>query len=160
MYSRTLNFAQRTARMSLGAGARTMATRAPKEFLCIMPDKPNVLQVRKQVKGQHYEGIKPLIESGRLVAGGNVLLPNSLGQRVNVNRELGLRALGALFEKHPNEDATEACFRGSVVVYTGESPEDVKVIIENDVYATSGVWDLERVQIIPYVAAVRQPLSS
>ncbi|EQB48108.1 hypothetical protein CGLO_12684 [Colletotrichum gloeosporioides Cg-14] len=136
--------------MSLGAGARTMATRAPKEFLCIMPDKPNVLQVRKQ----------PLIESGRLVAGGNVLLPNSLGQRVNVNRELGLRALGALFEKHPTEDATEACFWGSVVVYTAESPEDVKAIIENDVYATSGVWDLERVQIIPYVAAVRQPLLS
>ncbi|KAF5516863.1 hypothetical protein CGCS363_v001297 [Colletotrichum siamense] len=93
--------------MSLGAGARTMATRAPKEFLCIMPDKPNVLQVRKQVKSQHYEGIKPLIESGRLVSG-----------------------------------------------------EDVKAIIENDVYATSGIWDLERMQIIPYVAAVRQPLSS
>ncbi|KAF4899318.1 Aspercryptin biosynthesis cluster protein B [Colletotrichum viniferum] len=122
--------------MSLGAGARTMATRAPKEFICIVPDKPNVLQVRKQVKGQHYEGIKPLIESGRLVAG------------------------VAMFDNHPNEDATEACFRGSVVVYTAESPEDVKAIIENDVYATSGVWDLERMQIIPYVAAVRQPLSS
>ncbi|KAE9576894.1 hypothetical protein CGMCC3_g7074 [Colletotrichum fructicola] len=138
MYARTLTFALRTANMSLGAGAgaRTMATRAPKEFLCIMPDKPNVLQVRKQVKGQHYEGIKPLIESGRLVAG------------------------GAMLERHPKEDATEACFRGSVVVYTAESPEDVKAIIENDVYATSGVWDLERMQIIPYVAAVRQPLSS
>lgn len=53
-----------------------------------------------------------------------------------------------MFDKHPNEDATEAC-RGSVVVYTAESLEDVKAIIENDVYATSGVWDLERMQIIP-----------
>ncbi|KAF0327243.1 YCII-like protein [Colletotrichum asianum] len=136
MCARTLAFAQRTANVLFGAGARTMATRAPKEFLCIMPDKPNVLQIRKQVKGQHYEGIKPLIESGRLVAG------------------------GAMFEKQPNEDATEASFRGSVVVYTAESSEDVKAIIENDAYATSGVWDLERGQIIPYVAAVRQPLSS
>ncbi|CAI0652194.1 unnamed protein product [Colletotrichum noveboracense] len=121
MYARTLTFALRTANMSLGAGAgaRTMATRAPKEFLCIMPDKPNVLQARKQVKG------------------------------VTVNSELGLRALGAMLERHPKEDATEACFRGSVVVYTAESPEDVKAIIENDVYATSGVWDLERMQIIP-----------
>ncbi|KAF4823950.1 Aspercryptin biosynthesis cluster protein B [Colletotrichum tropicale] len=125
MYARTLTFALRTANTSLGAGARTMATRAPKESLCIMPDKPNVLQVRKQVKGQHYEGIKPLIESGRLVAG------------------------GAMFEKHPKEDATEAPFQGNVVVYTAESPENVKAIIENDVYATSGVWDLERMQIIP-----------
>ncbi|KAK2732036.1 hypothetical protein CKAH01_01982 [Colletotrichum kahawae] len=136
MFSRTLTFAQRTAKMPLGAGARTMATRSPKEFLCIIPDKPNVLQIRKQVKGRHYEGIKPLIESGRLVAG------------------------GAMLEKHPNDDATEASFRGSVVVYTGESPEEVKAILENDIYATSGVWDLEKAQIIPYVSAVRQPLSS
>lgn len=35
------------------------------------------------------------------------------------------------------------------MVYTGESAEDVRQIIKNDIYATSGVWDIEKVQIYP-----------
>ncbi|KAH6895431.1 hypothetical protein B0T10DRAFT_557646 [Thelonectria olida] len=104
-----------------------------KEFLCILPDRPNVLELRKTVKAGHYEGIKPLIASGKLPA-------------------------GAIFEKHPG-DGEPALFRGSVVVYTGEDEAEVRKIIEKDIYATSGVWDLEKVQILPYVAAVREPLS-
>lgn len=53
-----------------------------------------------------------------------------------------------MFETHP-DGKSDASFKGSVVVYTGESPEAVRSIIENDVYATSGVWDLEKAQIIP-----------
>ncbi|OGE49300.1 hypothetical protein PENARI_c022G09388 [Penicillium arizonense] len=41
-----------------------------KEFLCIMPDRPNVLELRKKVKAGHYEGIQPLIARGKLVDGG------------------------------------------------------------------------------------------
>jgi uncharacterized protein YciI len=55
---------------------------------------------------------------------------------------------GAIFEKHPVE-GEPALFRGSVVVYAGESEAEVRKIIENDIYATSGVWDLEKTQIIP-----------
>lgn len=36
-----------------------------------------------------------------------------------------------------------------MVVYTAENEEEVRGIIEKDVYATSGVWDLEKVQIWP-----------
>lgn len=36
-----------------------------------------------------------------------------------------------------------------MVVYAGESVEEVREIIEKDVYATIGVWDLEKVEIIP-----------
>ena len=43
-------------------------------------------------------------------------------------------------------------FRGSVVVYTGEDEAEVRKIIEKDIYATSGVWDLEKVQILPVCA--------
>ncbi|RKK81793.1 hypothetical protein BFJ71_g15460 [Fusarium oxysporum] len=113
---------------------RTLATGTQKkEFLCILPDKPNVLELRKSVKAGHYEGIQPLIASGKLPAG------------------------GAIFEKHPVE-GEPAMFRGSVVVYAAESEAEVRKIIENDIYATSGVWDVEKSQIIPYVAAVREPL--
>ncbi|KLP12073.1 Uncharacterized protein Y057_14327 [Fusarium fujikuroi] len=115
-------------------GQRTMTSAAgKKEWLAIMPDKPNVLGLRKMVKPIHYEGIKPLIASGKLPAG------------------------GAIFEKHPVE-REPAEFKGSIVVYRAETIEQVREIIENDVYATSGVWDLEKLQIFPYVPAVREPL--
>ncbi|KAM5342783.1 hypothetical protein ACJ41O_013749 [Fusarium nematophilum] len=123
-----------TGRVS-ACGRRTMATGSvKKEWLAIMPDKANVLETRKKVKPIHYEGIKPLIASGTLPAG------------------------GAIFEKHP-VDGEPAQFKGSVVVYSAETAEQVREIIENDIYATSGVWDLEKVQILPYVAAVREPLT-
>ncbi|KAJ5453637.1 uncharacterized protein N7458_004593 [Penicillium daleae] len=110
-----------------------MATGKKKEFLCILPDRPNILNLRKQVKYGHYEGIQPLIAQGKLVDG------------------------GAIFEQHP-EEGKDAQFVGSVVVYKAENVEEVREIINKDIYATSGVWDLEKVQIIPYVPAVRQPL--
>ncbi|KAE8167209.1 hypothetical protein BDV40DRAFT_284960 [Aspergillus tamarii] len=105
-----------------------------KEFLCIMPDKPNVLGLRKQVKGAHYEGITPLIATGKLVDG------------------------GAILETHPIENG-EVQIKGSMVVYTAENEEEVRGIIEKDIYATSGVWDLDKMQIWPYVPAVREPVS-
>ncbi|KAI2993548.1 FAD dependent oxidoreductase family protein [Aspergillus niger] len=85
------------------------------------------------VKRGHYEGIQPLIAQGKLVDG------------------------GAIFKEHP-EEGKEAHFKGSVIVYRGENAEEVRDIISKDIYATSGVWDLEKVQIFPYVPAVRLPL--
>lgn len=35
------------------------------------------------------------------------------------------------------------------MVYAAHSEAEVRKIIENDIYATSGVWDLEKSQIIP-----------
>ncbi|KAF4155546.1 hypothetical protein CNMCM8927_008598 [Aspergillus lentulus] len=82
----------------------------------------------------HYEGIKPLIASGRLVAG------------------------GAMLQSHPG-DGEDTSFKGSMIIYTGESVEDVRSVIMKDIYAKAGVWDLEKVQIIPYVSAIREPMS-
>ncbi|OQE27288.1 hypothetical protein PENSTE_c004G00122 [Penicillium steckii] len=89
-----------------------------------MPDRPDTLNVRKRVKSGHYEGIQPLIAQGKLVDG------------------------GAIFKEHPQE-GKDSQFLGSLVVYTGENVGEVRKIIENDIYATSGVWDLEKVQIYP-----------
>ncbi|KAJ5662715.1 hypothetical protein N7462_011641 [Penicillium macrosclerotiorum] len=114
--------------------SRYMATAGKKnEFLCIIPDRPNISSLRKTVKRGHYEGIQPLIAQGKLVAG------------------------GAIFKEHP-EGGKEAQFKGSVIVYTGKDAEEVRDIISKDIYATSGVWDLKKIQIFPYVPAVRLPL--
>ncbi|OQE29034.1 hypothetical protein PENFLA_c004G06247 [Penicillium flavigenum] len=81
----------------------------------------------------HYDGIKPLVTTGKPIAG------------------------GAIFEEHP-EEGKDALFKGSVVAYSGNSAEEARTIIEKDVDATSGVWDLSKTQILPYVPAVQEPL--
>ena len=53
-----------------------------------------------------------------------------------------------MLNNHPT-DGQGPSFKGSMIIYTGENVDDVRKIIEDDVYATSGVWDLEKVQIIP-----------
>lgn len=55
---------------------------------------------------------------------------------------------GAIFEKHP-EEGKDALFKGSVIVYSANDAEEVRAILEKDVYATSGVWDLSKAQILP-----------
>ncbi|KAJ7253749.1 hypothetical protein B0H12DRAFT_1017509, partial [Mycena haematopus] len=42
---------------------------------------------------------------------------------------------------------------GSTFIFEVENLETVKKIIESDIYYTSGVWDAERIVILPFVAA-------
>lgn len=50
--------------------------------------------------------------------------------------------------RHP-EEGEGVPFKGSMMIYTGESVEDVRENLMKDIYASSGVWDLEKAQIIP-----------
>jgi uncharacterized protein YciI len=51
-------------------------------------------------------------------------------------------------KKNP-EEGKDALFKGSVIIYSAKDAEEVRAILEKDVYATSGVWDLSKAQIIP-----------
>lgn len=57
-----------------------------------------------------------------------------------------------MLDKHLAE-GEDPPFKGSMIVYTGESVEDAWEAINGDIYAKSGVWDLKRVQIIPVSAS-------
>ncbi|KAG2420649.1 hypothetical protein HFD88_000262 [Aspergillus terreus] len=104
---------------------------APKnEYLCILPDKPGALQKRLEVRPQHLEGVKPLVENGSVVVG------------------------GAMFDEHPAAGQTPS-FKGSMLMVVAESKEEVMELIRKDIYSTSGVWDLENCQVIPFKSAVR-----
>ncbi|RAL05775.1 uncharacterized protein BO80DRAFT_420977 [Aspergillus ibericus CBS 121593] len=103
---------------------------AKNEFLCIIPDKPGMLAKRLEVRSQHLQDVKPLVEAGSVVLG------------------------GAMLDKHPKEGESMT-FQGTSLMLVVESKEAAEEIIRNDIYAKSGVWDLDKVQIIPFKSAVR-----
>ncbi|CAG7555968.1 unnamed protein product [Fusarium equiseti] len=117
---------------------RTMASGAVSipqgkyEFLVVVPDKPGVLEKRLSVRGQHFEDMKPKVESGNMKMGGAIL--NSV----------------------PKDDSPSSLdFAGSTLVCIAESAEEVREQLSKDIYATSGVWDMDKVQIYPFKAAFR-----
>lgn len=57
--------------------------------------------------------------------------------------------IGPMFhESHPVEGQTPQ-FKGSMMIFRGTSAEEVREILNNDVYAKNEVWDMENTQIIP-----------
>lgn len=53
-----------------------------------------------------------------------------------------------MLESHPAEGEIPA-FKGSMMLAVAENEAEVRAILENDIYAHSGVWDLSKAQIIP-----------
>ncbi|KAH8893512.1 hypothetical protein GQ53DRAFT_745761 [Thozetella sp. PMI_491] len=114
---------------------RTMASAARKfEFLVVIPDVPGMLEKRLEVRSKHFEGLTPNIESGTFKMGGAVL--NSVPK---------------------DDEASSLDFAGSTLVLVAESKEEVLETLKKDIYAKSGVWDLEKAQIWPFKCAFRHP---
>lgn len=53
-----------------------------------------------------------------------------------------------MLNSHPAEGETPS-FKGSMMLAVAENEAEVRKLLESDVYARSGVWDLEQAQIIP-----------
>ena len=53
-----------------------------------------------------------------------------------------------MLESHPADGETPA-FKGSMMLAMAADEAEVRAILENDIYAHSGVWDLSKAQIIP-----------
>ncbi|KAF4334791.1 hypothetical protein FBEOM_11378 [Fusarium beomiforme] len=102
------------------------------EFLVVVPDKPNVREKRLEVRGIHFKNMTPNVENGSWKMGGAIL--NSV----------------------PKDDSVDSLdFAGSTLVCIAESVEEVRDQLSKDIYATSGVWDMDKVQIYPFKAAFR-----
>ncbi|CAI7564308.1 unnamed protein product [Penicillium glandicola] len=106
---------------------------AKREFLCILPDKPGAQAKRLEVRPKHLEGVKPNVASGFIVAG------------------------GAMLNAHPADGETPS-FKGSMMLAVAENEAEVLELLNKDIYTTSGVWDMENAQIIPFKSAVREAL--
>lgn len=53
-----------------------------------------------------------------------------------------------MFNEHPKEGETPS-FKGSALMVVAEDEQQVRRLLEEDVYSKNGVWDLENTQIIP-----------
>ncbi|KAN0108090.1 hypothetical protein V8E51_007832 [Hyaloscypha variabilis] len=100
------------------------------EWLVVVPDHPGALAQRLEVRPKHFEGLAPNKENGFWQMG------------------------GAILDDVPKE-GEQLKFRGSAMVASASSKEEVLEILKNDIYAKSGVWDLEKIQIYPFKCAFR-----
>ncbi|KAL9108645.1 MAG: hypothetical protein Q9227_006591 [Pyrenula ochraceoflavens] len=108
-----------------------MATASPSyEWLCIIPDTPSSLAKRLEVRNQHLKNITPHVDAKIVTLG------------------------GAMLAEQPKE-GEQAKMEGSVMLVRANTREEVVERLKTDVYTTSGVWDMEKTQIIPFRTALR-----
>lgn len=103
------------------------------EYLVQIPDHPNALDKRLAVRAEHLKNISPKVQSGQVVMG------------------------GATLAKQPAEGEQPA-MTGSVMIVKADSEEEVRKLIENDVYVKGGAWDIEKMKIWNFKSAVRTAL--
>ncbi|KAF7348566.1 YCII domain-containing protein [Mycena venus] len=108
----------------------TSASPALHKFFVHAPDKtdPDAFARRLSVRSKHLEVAKKGIDDGSIRVGGALLTPESLL-------------------------SNDKKMIGSVFIIEAENIETVQKAIEGDIYYTSGVWDPERIVILPFVAA-------
>ncbi|KAJ7793924.1 hypothetical protein B0H14DRAFT_2924755 [Mycena olivaceomarginata] len=87
---------------------------------------------RLSVRPKHLENAAKAVSEGLIRVGGALLTPESL-------------------------TGGDKKLIGSAMIYEAESLEVVKSVIESDIYYTAGVWDPERLVILPFVAATPFP---
>ncbi|KAG7090927.1 hypothetical protein E1B28_010000 [Marasmius oreades] len=102
-------------------------------FVALLEDVIIIQQVLDQVRQRHLDGIVPTVKSGVMKLGGMMVDPES---DVNLPQKKAI---------------------GSLVIYEAESVEQVKRMVETDIYYTSGVWDQEKLVICPFFAATPWP---
>ncbi|KAK4104533.1 hypothetical protein N658DRAFT_492632 [Parathielavia hyrcaniae] len=102
------------------------------EWLVVIPDFPGAHEKRIAVRPQHFANLAPHKESGLFQMGGAVLndVPTT-------------------------ENPSTFSFAGSTIVMLASSREEIKEVLRQDVYAQSGVWDVENTQMWPLLCAFR-----
>ncbi|KAF8441437.1 hypothetical protein L210DRAFT_3398717 [Boletus edulis BED1] len=101
-------------------------------YLVWAPDHTDggALARRMAVRPRHFVTANKHIKQGILKVAGGLLTPES--------------------ENAPPADKT---FFGSVLLYEADSIEDVRKLIEQDLYWTENVWDKDRLSILPILMA-------
>ena len=84
-------------------------------------------------------------------------LPRSHLEKVMPLHENGFWQVGGALFSEPPKDG-EMPIIGSAMIALAETKEEVVDAIKKDIYYTSGVWDLSKMQIWPFRSAIRKGL--
>ncbi|KAH7910117.1 hypothetical protein BJ138DRAFT_1088295 [Hygrophoropsis aurantiaca] len=110
---------------------------APKlqKFIVWAPDYTDegTLELRMSVREAHLGHNQKYIDDGTIRVGGGVLTADSFPGKPDMK------------------------FHGSFLLYEVESIEVVRNFIETDIYYTAGVWDKDKIVILPVVLATPFP---
>ena len=151
----------------------TSTSAAPlQEWLVIAPDFEGALEKRLAVRPDHIGGLKADVETfwlwGGMCFSSLLRFPSlsfpffpfisysvsSISYSVNL---LTLSPTGAMLEEPVKEGETPK-MKGSAMLIGASTREEVVERLKRDVYVTGGVWDWEKVQIIPFKSALRKAL--
>lgn len=101
------------------------------EWLVLIPDHEGVLKKRMEVRPLHFAALS---QKEYFSMGGGLL-------------------------EDPPKEGEPLKLNGSAVMTYAASREEVMEQLKDDIYVTSGVWDLSKVQIYPFKCAFRKELS-
>ncbi|KAA1478318.1 hypothetical protein DENSPDRAFT_845470 [Dentipellis sp. KUC8613] len=99
-------------------------------FAVWAPDYADGLSRRLEQRPHHLAGMQAHVASGTLVTGGAFVDEASLPASVTAKK-----------------------MEGSMMIFKARTLEEVKKIIEVDPYWTGNVWDKEKLEIRPWIAA-------
>ncbi|PGH27757.1 hypothetical protein AJ80_00545 [Polytolypa hystricis UAMH7299] len=88
------------------------------DWLILLPDQEGAMEKRLSVRPRHFDGMQPRVDSGAWKMGGATL-------------------------DEPPAEGSPLKFNGSFIVAHAATKEEALEEIKKDVYATSGVWDLD-----------------
>ncbi|CAJ0546951.1 Ff.00g015780.m01.CDS01 [Fusarium sp. VM40] len=126
MLSRTSRGLRPITRQCRCVSTSSQASAAPVERLVILPDMPNVLARRVEIRPRHS--------------------PNFL----RLHNEGYVSWAGPIFEKHIDADITKRPFKGSVMVVNEQSWDGFMEKVQTDMYIKERIWDLEKTKFIPF----------
>ncbi|KAK3111902.1 hypothetical protein LTR53_012375 [Teratosphaeriaceae sp. CCFEE 6253] len=92
------------------------------EWMVVLKDKPDSLAARMKVRPAHLAALKPQVEAGFWVFGGASL-------------------------DEPIKEGEGPQINGSVMIGVADSRDVVLERLKQDTYYTSGVWDVENIQV-------------
>ncbi|KAH8701488.1 hypothetical protein GQ44DRAFT_778610 [Phaeosphaeriaceae sp. PMI808] len=104
------------------------------EWLVIIPDHVGALDKRLAVRNDHLAGLKGDREDMWLWGGAMLEEPIQAG------------------------DAGPPKMKGSAMLIGATTREEVVERVKKDIYVQGGVWDVEKIQIIPFKSALRKAL--
>ncbi|KAL4874538.1 hypothetical protein BJY04DRAFT_211996 [Aspergillus karnatakaensis] len=112
--------------------AAPVAAAAPREWLVLFPDMPNVLDRRLEIRPRHS--------------------PNF----VRLHKEQWVTWAGPIFEKHTFPGNPRRPFKGSVMVINDVGKEQIWERLRSDPYIQERIWDLDNARVIPFVTNMRR----